>query len=157
MVMIFCTTSLFAQSNSKNDVPATILASFTAKYPKAEIKKWEVTSDGYTAKVIEDHNKFEASFDKNSQWVKTTTKIGWSWDLPAEIRTALKDSKYKDWRVDRLRKVETPAGEFYQVLVDNMYLQIDGAHTGFTEDLVLNFKPSGNLFAAQSIKSPLLF
>ena len=154
MVMVFCTSNIFAQTNN---IPAPVVAAFTAKYPKAELKKWEITNDQYTAKAAEDHQKFEAAFDGNGQWLKTTTRISWSRNLPAEIRASLKSSKYADWRVDNLRKVDSPEGTVYQVLVDNLYLQIDGTHSQFEQNRVLNFKPEGTLIAEQSIKSPLLF
>jgi|SRR5471030_2701686 len=157
LLMIFCTSNIMAQAVMKNNIPDAVVAAFTAKYHKAEIKKWTVTNDGYTAKAKADGHTFYTTFDKNSQWVETTSKIAWSWDLPTDVKGALKHSKYAAWRVDKLKKVETPSGSFYQVLIDNLYLQPDADHAAFADNYVLSFKPDGELFGKKSISSMLLF
>ena len=160
MLMIFCANNIVAQASgakSKNDVPENVIAAFTAKYPKAEVKNWNITNDGYIAKAKENGSKFYVTFDKNGRWVQTAAQISGSWNLPAEVRASLKESKYAAWRVDKIKKVETAAGNCYQVLVDNLNLQIDADHMGFTENLVLNFQPSGELSGTKSISSALLF
>jgi hypothetical protein len=157
LLMIFCTNNMMAQAIDKNNIPDAVTAAFTAKYPKAEVKKWTVTDDGYTAKAKQDSYTFYATFDKSSQWRETASKIAWSWDLPADVKGALRQSKYAAWRVDKLKKVETPNGDFYQVLVDNLYLQPDADHAAFAENYILNFKPDGELFGKKSISSTLLF
>jgi hypothetical protein len=156
MVTIFCANTVFAQKSSKN-VPATVVAAFTSKYPKAEIKNWDISNDEFTAKAKEGDHKFYVTFDNNGTWVKTASKINWSWNLPADVRASLKSSKYAGWRVDGVKKIESPTGEFYQVLVDNVYLQVDADHAVFAENWIVNFKPGGEIFATQSISSPLLF
>ena len=149
--------NIFAQTNSRNIIPDNVIVAITAKYPNAEIKNWESTNNEYTAKVKENGHKFYATFDKNSQWIKTTSQVSRWRNLPANVRATFKESKYASWRVDKLKKVEAPSGDFYQVLVDNLYQQIDADHMGFAENYVLNFRPSGEIFAEQNISSPLLF
>ena len=155
VVMIFCTSSISAQNSSK--VPVEISSAFTAKYPKAEVKKWVVTNNQFTAKAKDAGQVFYATFNNNGQWVQTISKISWSWKLPADVNGALKQSKYATWRVDKLKKVETPAGEYYQVLVDNLFLQPDADHAAFADNYILEFKPNGKLFNTKSISSALLF
>jgi hypothetical protein len=155
VVIIFCTSSASAQNNNK--VPAEITAAFTVKYPKGEVKKWVVTNNQFTAKAKEAGQVFYATFNKNSQWLQTTSAISWSWKLPADVNGALKQSKYAAWRVDKLKKVETPNGDFYQVLVDNLFLQPDADHAAFADNYILEFKPNGELFNTKSISSALLF
>jgi len=157
MVMMFCTNKIIAQNTNNANIPNTVVASFSEKYPKAEIKKWEIKDDQYTAKATEDHHSFYATFDKSSQWVKTTSKISWSWNLPSEIKLALKKSKFAAWRVDGIKKVETTTGNSYQVLVDNLYQQTVGSQVSSAENYILEFKPNGDLFDKKSVSSPLLF
>jgi len=158
ILMIGCTNNIFAQSNSKNNIPAAVVTAFTAKYPNAAIKKWNVNNDGFTARAIDGHQKFYASFNQNGEWLNTTSSISWSWNLPSEVRAALKSSKYAAWRVDGIKKVESPSAGVYQVCVDNADLQPDGAHAlVFTENKVVTFKPSGEILSSKSIQSPLLF
>jgi len=155
IAMVFCSNNIFAQSN-KDEVPSVVLAAFTTKYPKAEIKKWATNNNEYTAKGIEGRHKFYAAFGKNSVWIKTTSKINWSWNLPSEIRASMKENGYASWRIDKLEKVETPTGDFYQVMVDNLFKQIDSDHAGFAENLVLKFKPNGELFDKKSLNTTVL-
>jgi len=158
MLMIFSADNIFAQSGPKSNVPDAVLSAFAAKYPKAEIKKWNVNNDGFTAKAADGHQKFNATFDQSGQWLNTTSSVSWSWKLPSEVRAALKSSKYAAWRVDGIKKVETPSSGFYLVCVDNADLQPDGAHAlVFTENKVVTFKPTGEISSAKSIQSPLLF
>ena len=153
--MIFCTTNIFAQS--ANNVPTAVAAAFTAKYPKAEIKKWSEANGSYTARAKDGHQIFLASFDQNGDWLNTALKISWSWNLPPEIRASIRNSKYSDWRIDRIKKVDSPTESFYQVCVDNSFLQADADHAVFTENKVVSIKINGDIFVEKSIDSPLLF
>ena len=157
--MRWAVVSFAARSpSSKNGVPDAVLTAFAAKYPKAEIKKWNIAKDSYTAKAVTDHQKFYASFNQNGQWLNTSSKISWSWNLPSEVRTALKTGKYAAWRGDGIKRVESPSEAFYQVCVDNAFLQPDADHAlVFTENKVVSFKPTGEIFGEKSIDSPLLF
>lgn len=155
--MVFCPPIIFAQTNVKNEVPPGVVAAFATKYPGAELKKWEITNNEYTAKAVEGRKKFYATFSKENNWVKTTSKISWSKNLPPLVNASLKKSLYASWKIDGIKKVETPDSVFYEVLVDNLYQQIDADHAGFAENLVLNFKPAGELFEKKAISSALLF
>ena len=156
IVMIFCVSNIFAQSTT--NVPNSISAAFTAKYPKAELKKWSETNGSYVAEAKDGHQKFYATFDQNGNWLSTSTKINWSWKLPSDVQASLRSSKYAAWKIDGIKKVDSPSDGIYQVCVDDHFLHRDGAHaTAFTNNKVLNIKADGEIVAVISISSPLLF
>ena len=157
MVMFICSDAVFAQ-NSNNTIPTAVSTAFIAKYPMATIKTWHTDKTGFVAKATAGNQKFYAAFDQNGNWVNTVSKISWSWNLPSDVRTSLKEGKYAAWRIDGIKKVETPGKNFYQVCVDNGYLQQDADHaSAFTDNKVLDFNASGEVFAETNISSPLLF
>jgi Putative beta-lactamase-inhibitor-like, PepSY-like len=154
--MILCITNTFAQSSTT--VPTTVSAAFTAKYPKADLKKWNALNGNYVAEAKNGHQKFFATFDQNGNWLNTASKISWSWNLPADVRASLRNSKYSAWRIDGIKKVDSPSTGVYQVCVDDHFLHRDGTHAGvFTNNKVLNINADGKIVAEQNISSPLLF
>ena len=157
IAMMSCAYNVIAQAKGNNNVPDNVSSAFTAKYPAAQVKNWNATDEGYVSKAKENGSVFYATFDKKGNWMQTTTQIGRSRNLPSPVMASLKNSKYAAWRVDKIKKVETPTGNFYQVLVDNLNLQTDQAHMGFADNIILNFQPSGELSGTKSISSVLLF
>jgi hypothetical protein len=156
MVMIISISNTFAQSS--NNVPTAATAAFSAKYPTASIKKWNETNNTYVAEARLGSEKFYATFDQSGTWLNTASKISWSWNLPTDVRASLRNSKYAAWRIDGIKKVESPSNGFYQVCVDDRFLHRDGAHADvFTNNKVLNIKANGEIVAVNSISSPLLF
>ena len=156
IVMVIGITNTFAQSS--NSTPNAVSKAFTAKYPKAEIKKWSETNGSFTAKAKDGRQKFFATFDQNGNWLSTASKINGSWNLPSDIRMSLRNSKYAAWKIDGIKKVDSPTQGIYQVCVDDHFLHRDGAHaTAFTNNKVLNINAGGEIVAVTSISSPLLF
>jgi hypothetical protein len=156
IVMVFSATNIFAQS--ANNIPNCVVTAFAAKYPRAQIKKWDDVNGAYTAKATDGHQKFYATFDQNGNWISTAAKINWSWSLPSEIQSSLRNSKYAAWKIDGIKKVDSPSAGLYQVCLDDHFLHRDGAHAlAFTHNKVLNITADGQIIAEKSISSPLLF
>ena len=152
LLMVICASHAIAQSNVNNPMPTAVTTAFTTKYPNATIKNWNVINDEYTAKAKDDHHKYYATFDKNGTWLKTTTKFNWPWHLSPVVRKAFKKSEYGAWHIYGINIIETPAGEFYQVLVDDANHQADALHQEiFTRNRVLEFKPDGELIKGNNI------
>jgi len=156
VTMIICSVNTFAQT--ANNIPNTVTAAFATKYPKARIKKWVETNGSYTAEARDSHQKFFAVFDQNGHWVSSALKINWSRNLPSQVQASIRNSKYAAWKIDGIKKVESPSEALYQVCVDDHFLHRDGAHAGaFTNSKVLNIKADGQIIAENNISSPLLF
>ncbi len=152
IAMIACATSIFAQSNNGADVPQNIAAAFKTKYPDAQVKSWITNNDGYTAKAKGSNGKYFASFDKSGNWTKTVTTYYWPGHLTPEVRNAFRKSEYGGWHIYRTNVVETPAGKFYQVLVDDSNHKINANHQElFTEDRLVEYKATGELVVDKNI------
>ncbi len=150
--MIFCSGNIFAQNNNKNIVPGNVLAALNTKYPQAEVKNWNIVNNEYTAKAKDDHHKYYATFDKNGNWIKTTSKFNWPWHLSPAVKKAFRKSNYGSWHIYGINIVETPSGKFYQVMVDDTTHPIDALHQNVqTENRLLEFKPNGELMKEENI------
>ncbi|MBB3055767.1 PepSY-like domain-containing protein [Mucilaginibacter gotjawali] len=145
MAMVFCTSLIFAQANNKNEVPANVQAAFTAKYPNAQVKDWEAVNEQFTAKAKEAGHKYFATFDKNGNWVNTVTKYNWPGHLSPPVKEAFKKSEYSGWHIYAINIVESPAGQVYQVMVDDANHKINANHQElFTVNHTIEFKQDGN-------------
>jgi hypothetical protein len=144
------TNHILAQAN--NNIPSVVTNSFAAKYPKAVAKSWKANSNQFTAKAEEGHLKYYATFDANGKWINTTTKVNWPWHLPPAIKSAFKNSKYGSWDIYTVRTVESPSGQFYQIIVDDRNHPIDAFHQEqMTENRLVEFKADGEFVKDRDI------
>ncbi len=144
LAMIFCTSNIIAQSNKKIEIPTTILTTFASKYPKATVKNWSMNNNEYTAKAKEGGHKYYATFDENGRWIKTVSKYNWPWKLSPVVRKAFYKSEYGAWHIYGVHIIETPSGEFYQVLIDNTNQPADALHQSvLTVNKVVEYKSTG--------------
>jgi hypothetical protein len=156
VALVFCAANINAQNNS--DIPNAVTAAFAAKYPKAEIKSWNLVNDLYVAKAKDENGKYSASFDKSGAWVKTTIKYSWPWHLKPEVKAGFKKSKYSAWHIYAVNKVEKPTGEFYEILIDDANHKISAFHQELlTTNWLLEFKANGEFITERNINdSPAL-
>jgi len=146
VAMVFCTSLIFAQSNNTTEVPAAVQSAFAAKYPNAQVKNWEATNNRFTAKAKEAGHKYFATFDKNGNWVNTITKYNWPGHMSPNVKQAFKKSEYGSWHIYGINIVESPAGQVYQVMVDDANHKINANHQElFTVNHTIEFKQDGNL------------
>ena len=147
---VLFTANTFAQSTAT--VPDAVSASLKSKYPDAVVKKWTTVDNEYTAKTRNDGKKQYISFNNGGNWVKTVTRYNWPGHLNPVVNKAFKTSQYGAWHVYGVNVVETPAGQFYQVLVDDSNHKINSNHQElFTETRLVEFKATGELIADKNI------
>jgi len=146
LLMAVASTRTNAQSNDTKAIPQTVVSAFSSKYPGVEIKKWKTENNRYTAKATIDNHKCFASFDANGNWLNTRSRIAWPWKLPKTVKEAYRKTKYSNWHIYTVMKVEKPLGESYVLMVDDGNLQIDATHQSvLTNDKLLEFKFDGTL------------
>jgi hypothetical protein len=81
--------SVDAGEISVNKVPAAVVKSFKAKFPKAENAIWEKErANVYEASFKENNIEHSVIFSKKGAWLATETEINVS-ELPENIRTVL--------------------------------------------------------------------
>jgi hypothetical protein len=138
--------SALAQNNLNNNVPQSISASFTTKYPGAQIKSCKQNKTGYDIKFILDHKKYLAVFDKQCNWYETNSNVSWQWKLPDAVKTGLKKSPHGTWHPYEVNLVETSKGQFYRVKVDNTNNPINFAHQlVLTQDVEIDVNTAGQV------------
>jgi Putative beta-lactamase-inhibitor-like, PepSY-like len=146
MLTVVLSIKTTAQTNDTKAIPQVVTASFKTKYPGVEIKRWKTENNKYVAKATIDNHKCFASFDANGNWLNTTSRIAWPWKLPKTVKEAFGRTKYNNWHIYTVMKVEKPSGESYALMIDNGNLQIDATHQSVVpSDKLLEFKSDGIL------------
>jgi hypothetical protein len=151
-LMMLLTTNIFAQSKDKT-VPETVVSALKQKYPDATFKSWKIKGNLFTAKINIGGKKCFATFDEHGSWINTTSKISWPWSLPLNIRSAYKKSDYSTWNIYVSKKIESPAGEFYELMVNNNELinHFPSPEDEIATNKLLKFKANGTLAAVTDI------
>lgn len=86
-------------------IPAEVTTSFTKKYPDATAVEWRDKLSSFTASFTLDSITYVASFDSNGQWENTEQVIDKD-DLPLEVQNGFQKSRYSDWDVALVNKIE---------------------------------------------------
>lgn len=137
LVLAMCSMLAFTScdDDDNNYVPnQTITKAFDTKYPNAGRVEWESKAGYEVAEFHVSGNETEAWFDKDGNWLLTKTEIDYG-QLPQDIRTAIAQSIYKDWKTTDYDKLEHPnAATVYVVEAELGEQEVD---LYFTEDGVL--------------------
>ena len=146
-VIIAVCGSLSARAQtSDSNIPAAVSSAFTAKYPSATLKKWRIKHGMYTAKATVNKKTYVVNFDAAGNWISSASKLNWPWHLPAEVKAGFKRSKYHNWNMYTVMKVEKPSGEYYRFIVDDRNHRVDIEHQNlFTERRAVEVKTTGEL------------
>jgi hypothetical protein len=145
-----------AQDKNENIIPQNVITAFNNKYPNTKVKKWKMENDRFIAKAIINNSKSYAAFDTNGRWINTVTKITWPWKLPKAVNAVYKKSKYGNWHIYSMAKLERPSGNFYRIIVDNGNLTADPTHQfPLATDKLLDFKADGTLMNVVEINKPI--
>lgn len=102
---------VFALSNiataQVRKLPATVTESFRAKYPTAANVEWRDRLSGFTASFDQDNVHYEAKFNNKGLWQSTENKIDEK-DMPASVKDGFGKSKYAEWTIDEVYKIQIP-------------------------------------------------
>ena len=137
----------------RKSLPKIIAPSFSAKYPEAKLKNWEMLNDEYVVRYINEKSKCTAFFSSGGQWIRTETSIPWTKDLPQAVRTGIQNSGYGTCYVDAIRKVQTAGRLLYVLHVDDGSTLDADHYDAFREDWLLSFTPDGVLAGKSRYRS----
>jgi len=133
----------FLNSVSAQKIPQNITTAFSTKYPNAKVDKWRIFNDNYIVEFFSNTKNDKKSFayyDIHGNWIKTETKIRWTWRLPLDMQTAFNKSGYRAWFIEEIKKVDGPGQDEYLFTVDNRDM-LDGDHMDvFFKEFKLYFK-----------------
>lgn len=124
------TTISFAQIRK---IPAEVTNAFQEKYPEAKSVEWRDKLSSFTASFQLDSTTYVAQFSNKGEWENTEEAIDES-ELPEEVNAGFDKSKYADWNITRVTKIELPGDEFqYRIEVAkgdikkrNLYFNSEG-------------------------------
>jgi hypothetical protein len=88
-------------------IPAGVTESFKQKYSTATNVEWKDRITSYVATFEQDGKKHDAYFDDDGTWKQTETEIDQS-ELPAAVNDGFQKSKYTDWSIDKVERIEKP-------------------------------------------------
>jgi len=97
-------------------IPSIATENLKQKYPNADKVEWKDGLSHFTAKFQLDGKDYEAHFDNDGNWKESLTKIDES-DLPAAVRDGHAKSKYSDWSIDKVEKMESADKVQYRLQV----------------------------------------
>lgn len=103
-LLFFSTTSSFAQVRK---IPATVTEAFKDKYPQASNVEWRDKLSAFVVVFEENNTKYEARFNSKGEWQNTEEEIEES-ALPENVKEGLQKSKYAEWTIDAVHKIELP-------------------------------------------------
>lgn len=101
------TNNTFAQIRK---IPAEVTNAFTEKYPGATSVEWRDKLSGYTASFSLDSTNYIASFNNKGEWEYTEEPID-EQQLPDVVQDGFDKSRYHDWNVGHVNKIEMPNDE----------------------------------------------
>lgn len=130
LAFLLVTGSLTAQLRK---IPAAVTDAFSTKYPGAKEVEWKDKLTNFTAGFSLDSKEMLASFSNKGEWQSTEQDVEQS-DLPAAIKDGFSKSKYTDWNIAKVVKIELPNNEVqYRLEIAsgdikkrNLYFNTDG-------------------------------
>ena len=116
-------------------IPSAATESLKEKYPDAEQVQWKDQITHFTAKFTSDSKDYEAHFDNDGNWKESLVKIDES-ELPSEVKDGIAKSKYSDWNIDKVEKLQSSN--------DNVQYRLQ-VKSGDIKKKILYFNPDGKL------------
>ena len=133
-LFVFLITATLASAQIRK-IPSSATDNFKSKYPTAENVEWKDKISHYSALFTIDGKNYEAHFDNDGNWKESMVSIDQD-EIPAEVKDGYDKSKYSDWSMGKVEKVESNSGKVqYRMQVTK----------GDLRKKVLYFSPEGRL------------
>lgn len=119
----------FPDNNKDNDyLPNPLSNKITSfldqKYPQHRITDTDLDDGRIEIDFIHNGQKREALFQLNGDWIRTKTELNAS-DIPTNIRAAINNSAYRQYRIDDVDFIETPSGSYYLIELERGDHEVD--------------------------------
>lgn len=148
ILLIFATLLCFSNiafCHLSQEIPENVLKSFSRQYPQVNIQKWEVKHDTCIAKFTSSSKKKNLAFYLfDGNWIKTETKIRWSWLLPKAVEEGFNHSALASWYIDEIKQISSP-GKIHYVMQVHNNLGPDDATDAWQDIYVLVFDENGRI------------
>lgn len=120
--LILCAGMFFPAMQSEavaqlRKIPSEATEAFSEQYPNAANVEWKDRLVGYSATFTIHDTAYLANYNNNGRWENTEYKIDAA-DLPAEVNDGFEKSRYTDWTIQRVDKIELPDNKVqYRLLI----------------------------------------
>lgn len=104
VLVMLITSAQFADAQLRK-IPGSVTESFKTKYSTASNVEWKDRLSSFVATFEQDGKKHEAYFDDDGSWKHTDIQIE-EGELPPAVKDGFEKSKYTDWSIDRIEKIE---------------------------------------------------
>jgi len=106
VLFLVCGFAMTTQSQVRK-IPAEVTDAFKERYPNAVSVEWRDNLSNFSATFLIDSVKSEAKFSSKGKWQGTDFRISVE-SIPAEVMDGFKKSKYGDWTIYDVRKMDLP-------------------------------------------------
>lgn len=106
-ILIIGAGLVFTANAQIRKIPAEVTNSFSEKYGEAKNVEWKDKLSNFAATFELNGDKYEAKFNKKGEWINTEKELDVN-DLPDNVKDGLAKSKYADWELKSLYKIDLP-------------------------------------------------
>lgn len=130
VVVLLMSVSAFAQIRK---IPAEVTEAFKTRYPHAEKVEWGDRLSDFEASFVLNNVNMRARFNSKGEWLISETVMKFE-DLPAEVNDGYQKSKYTDWEIKEITRIDKHAEAIqYRIFIRKsgiqkkyLYLDKDG-------------------------------
>ena len=136
-IFVFSLTTLLFSDLAYSQIrkiPAGATESLKQKYPGADKVEWKDAISHFTAKFQLEGKDYQAHFDSDGNWKESMVKVDHA-ELPEQVKDGVAKSKYSDWEMGKIEKIESTDKVRYRMQVSK----------GDIKKKVLYFTPEGKL------------
>jgi Putative beta-lactamase-inhibitor-like, PepSY-like len=90
-------------------IPSEVTEAFKDKYPNATNVEWRDKLSNFSAEFESESVHYQARFTSKGEWQLTENEIDES-DLPEIVKEGFDKSKYADWEIGMIHKIELADG-----------------------------------------------
>lgn len=105
--LVIATTSTSVAQVRK--IPSEVTEAFKDKYPNATNVEWRDKLSNFSAAFESESVHYQARFTSKGEWQLTENEIDES-DLPEIVKEGFEKSKYADWEIAMIHKIEFADG-----------------------------------------------
>ena len=104
-------------------LPAVVTEAFKKKYPNAVNVEWHDKLTLFLTSFDQDNEHYEARFSNKGEWQNTESDLKTE-ELPASIKDGYGKSKYADWKINTITKIDLPGEKVqYRVIAEKSDLK----------------------------------
>lgn len=111
LALFFITATVSTSVAQVRKIPSEVTEAFKEKYPNATHVEWRDKLSNFSAVFESENINYVARFNSKGEWQLTENEIEES-DLPELVRDGFDKSKYAEWEIGIIHKIELADGSF---------------------------------------------